>query len=107
MSLAHAGFAIPSPRVVSQWRRQLDETRALVRLAASIILIALVNMGMSLTDTAMVAALFGIGVLAAVAVGSDLYSIVFYLGAGVLGGLAPFDTGAVASGDGRERRSSS
>jgi MATE family multidrug resistance protein len=36
-------------------------------------------MGMSVTDTVMVSALFGTGALAAVAVGSDFYSIVFYL----------------------------
>jgi hypothetical protein len=70
----------------------LEEGRALLRLAAPIMLIALVNMGMSVTDTAMVSALLGADALAAVAVGSDLYSILFYLGAGVLGGLAPFCT---------------
>lgn len=58
------------------------ENAALVRLALPIMLIALVNMGMSLTDTAMVSVLFGAEALASVAVGSDLYSILFYLGAG-------------------------
>jgi multidrug resistance protein, MATE family len=57
-------------------------------------LIALVNMGMSLTDTAMVSAMFGAEALASVAVGSDLYSILFYLGAGVLAGISPFYTAA-------------
>src|SRR5688572_21003815 len=79
--------------------RLLDEARALLRLAAPIMLIALVNMGMSITDTAMVAALYGAEALAAVAVGSDLYSILFYLGAGVLGGLAPFYTAATVHAD--------
>jgi Na+-driven multidrug efflux pump len=65
---------------------------------APITLIALVNMGMSVTDTVMVSALFGTGALAAVAVGSDFYSIVFYLSAGVLGGIAPFYTAAVTRG---------
>jgi MATE family multidrug resistance protein len=51
----------------------LEEGLALLRLAAPIMLIALVNMGMSVTDTAMVSALFGANALAAVAVGSDLY----------------------------------
>ena len=83
--------------------RLLDEGRALLRLAAPIMLIALVNMGMSITDTAMVAALFGAEALAAVAVGSDLYSILFYLGAGVLGGLAPFYTAAAVRADPAER----
>ena len=103
MSLAHAGYELPSARAAARWRLPLGETRPLVRLAAPIMLIALVNMGMSLTDTAMVAAFFGTGALAAVAVGSDLYSIVFYLGAGVLGGLAPFYAAAVARADRRER----
>jgi hypothetical protein len=59
-------------------------------------LIALVNMGMSVTDTLMVSAAFGAEALAAVAVGSDFYSILFYLGAGTIGGLAPFYAAAVA-----------
>jgi MATE family multidrug resistance protein len=83
--------------------RLLDEGRALLRLAAPIMLIALVNMGMSITDTAMVSALFGAEALAAVAVGSDLYSILFYLGAGVLGGLAPFYTAAAVRADPAEQ----
>jgi len=92
------------PRLASAWDgRLLDEVRSLVRLAAPIMLIALVNMGMSITDAAMVAALFGAEALAAVAVGSDLYSILFYLGAGVLGGLAPFYTAAVVRADPAER----
>jgi MATE family multidrug resistance protein len=68
-----------------------------------IAMIALVNMGMSITDTAMVSMLFGTDALASVAVGSDLYSIVFYLCAGVLAGLAPFYTAAVAHADANER----
>lgn len=79
------------------------EGRSLLRLAAPIMLIALINMGMSITDTMMVSALYGADALAAVAVGSDLYSILFYLGAGVLGGLAPFYTAAVVRTDPLER----
>src|SRR3546814_20556709 len=60
-------------------------------------------MGMSVTDTVMVSAIFGTDALAAVAVGSDLYSIVFYLSAGVLGGIAPFYTAAVTRSDPHER----
>jgi hypothetical protein len=66
-------------------------------------LIALVNMGMSVTDTLMVSAAFGAEALAAVAVGSDFYSILFYLGAGTIGGLAPFYTAAVVKADPAER----
>lgn len=104
MSLANTTLVTPSPaRAGAPWRLRLDEGRALLRLAAPIALIALVNMGMSVTDTVMVSALFGTGALAAVAVGSDLYSIVFYLSAGVLGGIAPFYTAAVTRGNASER----
>src|SRR3546814_19051510 len=72
------------------WRLRVEEARALLRLATPLTLIALVTMGMSVTAVVMVSALFGTDALAAVAVGSDLYSIVFYLCAGVLGGIAPF-----------------
>ncbi|MCA8882839.1 MAG: hypothetical protein KDA50_03710 [Rhodobacteraceae bacterium] len=62
------------------------ETRALLRLAAPLTGLALVNMAMSVTDTLMTAA-FGLEALAAVAVASDFYSIVFYLAVGCIGGL--------------------
>lgn len=91
---AHAGLALSSRPAAF-----LTEGRALLRLAAPIVLIALVNMGMSVTDTLMVSAAFGAEALAAVAVGSDFYSILFYLGAGTIGGLAPFYTAAVVGAD--------
>jgi multidrug resistance protein, MATE family len=59
---------------------------------------ALVNMAMSVTDTLMAAAL-GPAALAAAAVGSDFYSLVFYLVIGILGGLAPLYAAAHAAGD--------
>lgn len=80
----------------------LSELRALTRLAVPIMLIALVNMGMSVTDAVMVSALFGTEAFAAVAVGSDLYSIVYYFGAGIVGGLAPFCAAAAARNDASE-----
>ena len=51
----------------------------------------------------MVCTAFGAEALAAVAVGSDFYSILFYLGAGTIGGLAPFYTAAVVKADPAER----
>jgi len=57
----------------SRSRQLADEGRAILRLATPIMLIALLNLGMSVTDTIMVSALFGADALAAVAVGSDLY----------------------------------
>ncbi len=79
------------------------EARALLQLAAPIMLIGLVNMGMSVTDAWMVSSIFGTEALAAVAVGSDLYSILFYLGAGILAGLSPAYTAAVVGGEAAER----
>jgi MATE family multidrug resistance protein len=98
MSTLNAAFAsafVLSPRS----RLMVEEGHALLRLAAPIMLIALVNMGMSVTDTAMVSALYGAEALASVAVGSDLYSILFYLGAGTLAGLSPFYTAATMRKD--------
>lgn len=103
MSLVQADLGSIAGAADSAWRRRTEEGRALLRLAAPIALIALVNMGMSVTDTVMVSTLFGADALAAVAVGSDLYSIVFYLCAGVLGGIAPFYTAAVTRADGNDR----
>lgn len=100
MSTAEAEFAsTATPATASGWALRFEEGQALLRLAMPIALIALVNMGMSVTDTVMVSALFGADALAAVAVGSDLYSIIFYFCAGTLGGLAPFYTAAVTRAD--------
>jgi MATE family multidrug resistance protein len=96
-------IAAAQPVRAPRWPFSLSEARALVGLAAPIMLISLVSMGMSLTDTVMVSALFGTEALAAVSVGSDLYSIFFYLGAGVIGGLAPFYAAAVTRADPAER----
>jgi len=104
MSTLHTHTARPSTLALgAEPDLVVREGRTLMRLAAPIMLIAMVNMGMSITDTAMVSALFGAQALAAVAVGSDLYSILFYLGAGVLGGLMPFYTAAVVRVDMIER----
>ena len=73
MSLAPAVLGATSKLSAdADWRLRLDEGRALIRLATPIALIALVNMGMSVTDAVMVSALFGTDAFAAVAVGSDL-----------------------------------
>lgn len=98
-TLPQAGGFAPSA-----WKASLAEGSAILRLAVPIALIALVNMGMSVTDTVMVSMLFGTDALAGVAVGSDLYSILFYLCAGILAGVTPFYTAAVTHGDGAGRR---
>ncbi|WP_366555486.1 MATE family efflux transporter [Aquibaculum sediminis] len=98
-----ASAARPDSEAITQWELYLREGRAIIRLATPIALIALVNMGMSITDSVMVSLLFGTEALASVAVGSDLYSIFFYLCAGVLAGLAPFYTAAVTRADAQDR----
>ncbi|RYH07377.1 MATE family efflux transporter [Tropicimonas sp. IMCC6043] len=70
------------------WPFDTQEARTILAQAAPVAMVALVNMAMSVTDTIMAAA-HGPEALAAVAVGSDFYSIVFYLVAGTIGGLSP------------------
>lgn len=65
-----------------------SEAARLGTLAAPLALTALVNMGMSLTDVVMMGWL-GPAALAAGAVASDFYSIVFYLAVGVVSAIAP------------------
>lgn len=104
MSYTNSPFLHTERRTgMARLRAALHELRAMLRLAVPIMLIALVNMGMSITDTVMVSASFGPEALAAVAVGSDFYSILFYLGAGTIGGLVPFYAAAAARSDLRER----
>lgn len=80
------------------WPIDAREGAAIAKLATPIALVALVNMGMSVTDTLM-AASFGAEALGAVAVGSDFYSIVFYLVTGTIGGIAPFYAAAHAASE--------
>ena len=104
MTISQIDFAPPARlAAVAGNRPLLEEGRSLIRLAVPIMLIALVNMGMSITDAAMVSVLFGADALAAVAVGSDLYSILFYLGAGTLAGLSPFYAAAVVRAEASAR----
>lgn len=79
------------------------EVRALVVLAAPMIGAALVNMGMSITDTLMMGWI-GPTALAAGAVVSDLYSLVFYLAAGILSMVAVLAARAVGAGEGESVR---
>jgi len=88
------------PRPASALR---SETGAFLRLAGPMTLVALVNMAMSVTDTLMAAA-FGPEALAAVAVGSDFYSIVFVFAAGTISALAPLYAAAAEAGDGAALR---
>ncbi len=73
------------------------EVRALAGLAAPMTGAALVNMGMSITDTVMMGWI-GPTALAAGAVISDLYSIVFYFMAGILAAVSPMIAQALGAG---------
>jgi multidrug resistance protein, MATE family len=66
--------------------------------ATPVAAMAPVNMAMSVTDTLMAVALPP-EALAAAAVGSDFYSLVFYLAVGILVGLAPLFAAAHAAAD--------
>jgi MATE family multidrug resistance protein len=69
------------------------EVRALLALATPLALAGLVSMGLSITDVVMMGWL-GPTALAAGAAASDLYSIFFYLAAGVLHAVSPLVAGA-------------
>jgi MATE family multidrug resistance protein len=90
------GRAKPLERVTRNVTKA--EAWGLIRLGAPLTGLALVNMAMSLTDTLMTAA-FGPESLAAVAVASDFYSILFYLAIGCIGGLGPLYAAAHAARD--------
>ena len=68
--------------------RHQAELGAQLRIAGPLMLASLVNMGMAITDVIMMGWI-GPVALAAGAVASDFYSLVFYLCAGVLGALSP------------------
>jgi MATE family multidrug resistance protein len=74
------------------------EVKALLTLAAPMTGAALVGMGMSITDTLMMGWI-GPTALAAGAVVSDLYSLVFYLAAGTLSIVAVLAARAVGAGE--------
>jgi MATE family multidrug resistance protein len=79
------------------------EARELIALAAPITGTALINMGMSITDTVMMGWI-GPSALAAGAVVSDLYSIVYYFMAGVLSASAVLIAQALGARRGSEVR---
>jgi MATE family multidrug resistance protein len=92
------GEAARGRQGVTPARWAAAEVRALFALATPLALAGLVSMGISITDVAMMGSL-GAGALAAGAAASDLYSIFFYLGAGVLQAVSPLV--ARARGGGR------
>lgn len=83
------GGGILPVRGGSDWPLARREAAALMRLAVPIAIIALINVAMSITDTVMIGWFFGTGAVAAVAVGSDLYSIFLYFGMGLVGASRP------------------
>ncbi len=97
---------ISEPRRTIGWpglrsRFSASEARATVLLAAPITGAALVNMGMTITDTLMMGWM-GPQALAAGAVISDVHSLVFYFVAGIAGAVAPLVARAVGAGNWKE-----
>jgi MATE family multidrug resistance protein len=93
---------------ISVWPRSrsfasASEARELIALSAPMTGTALVNMGMSITDTVMMGWI-GPAALAAGAVVSDLYSIVYYFMAGILSASAALIAQALGAGRGAEVR---
>lgn len=90
----------PFARALPVTARYFDpqEMRQITSLATPIALVAVVNMAISITDTFMVAML-GPTPMAAVAVSSDFYSILFYMATGLLSGLCPAYAEAWAAKD--------
>ncbi len=84
-------------RPIAWLRTHAEEVSGIFATAAPVAAMSLVNMCMSVTDTLMAGAL-GAEALAAAGVGSDLYSIAFYLAIGVIGGLQPLYASAHADG---------
>lgn len=79
-------------------RRHLMEARQIGGLAAPIMAAGGLNVAISLTDTAMMAALDP-RALAGGAVVSDLYSLTFYAATGVLAAVTPLAAAAIGAGD--------
>ncbi|HUP25419.1 MAG TPA: MATE family efflux transporter, partial [Thermoanaerobaculia bacterium] len=84
-------------RALRKSRPLLSEAGALFALATPLALAGLVSMGLSITDVVMMGWL-GPTSRAAGAAASDLYSIFFYLGAGVLQAVSPLVAGARGAG---------
>jgi len=87
-----AVLSYPTRRVAGALNRiaragRTDEGLAQLRIAGPLVLAGLVNMGMSITDVIMMGWI-GPVALAAGAVASDFYSLVFYLCAGVIGAVS-------------------
>jgi len=76
------------PFSVSNLGKYTSEAREILALAIPITGGSLVNMGMSITDTVMMGWM-GSGALAAGAIVSDIYSIVFYFMAGIVSIVSP------------------
>jgi MATE family multidrug resistance protein len=96
-ALAHHPSTRRSSRRFPRLRLALTEARGLVGLATPLVLASLASMGISITDVLMMGWL-GPEHLAAGAVTSDAYSIVFYLAAGVLAAVTPIASQALGAG---------
>jgi multidrug resistance protein, MATE family len=78
----------------------LTEARTLGRLASPMIAAGILNMGLSLTDTAMMGWLDPRALASGIVV-SDTYSILFYFASGLVGAVAPLAASAIGAGEHR------
>jgi multidrug resistance protein, MATE family len=78
------------------WMRQAVEMRALGRLAAPMMLTGILNMILSLTDTAMMGWLDPLALAGGVLV-SDFYSFAFYFAASAVSAVAPLAASAIGA----------
>lgn len=85
-----------SPRTTGGWLRQAVEMRALGRLAAPMMLTGILNMILSLTDTAMMGWLDPLALAGGVLV-SDFYSFAFYFAASAVSAVAPLAASAIGA----------
>jgi multidrug resistance protein, MATE family len=98
-ALGAAGHERHSP-LAERIRDHLAEARTLGRLAAPMVAAGALNMGLSLTDTAMMGWLDHRALAAGVVV-SDAYSILFYFASAMVGAVAPLAAQALGAGDDR------
>ncbi len=97
-SLLLPGHRVPPPAAVfSGWARQVVEMRVLARSAAPMMLTGILNMVLSLTDTAMMGWLDPLALAGGVLV-SDFYSFTFWFAASAVSAVAPLAAESIGAG---------
>ncbi len=92
------GLAEQAEPLLPAQPRLLSETRMLGRLASPMVAAGVLNMGLSLTDTAMMGWLDPLALASGIVV-SDTYSILFYFAASMVAAVAPLAATHLGAGD--------